>query len=64
MTLEEASHQFKIPLEYLKAMMVEGLLSEPLHHQEIKNLSFLPSALVELKRYNYRKSIKNDNKNI
>jgi hypothetical protein len=35
MTLEELSHQFKIPLEDLKAMRVEGLLSEPLHPQEI-----------------------------
>jgi hypothetical protein len=41
MTLEELSHQFKIPLEDLKAMRVEGLLSEPLHPQEINNLSFL-----------------------
>ncbi len=41
MTFKEASHQFKIPIDDLKAMRSEGLLSEPLPPQEINNLSFL-----------------------
>lgn len=41
MTLEEAARQFKMPLDDLKKMKGEGLLSDPLAPGEINNLSFL-----------------------
>jgi len=41
MLLKEASRQFKLPLDDLKAMEKEGLLSEPLDDQSINNLAFL-----------------------
>jgi hypothetical protein len=41
MTLEEAAKQFRMPLEALKKMHGEGLLSDPLALDEISNLSFL-----------------------
>jgi len=41
MTLEEAAKQFSIPLDDLKRMEREGLLSDPLSLDEISNLAFL-----------------------
>jgi hypothetical protein len=41
MTFKEATHHLKIPLEDLREMEREGLLSEPLSEEDTNNLAFL-----------------------